>query len=398
MRTGLVIKDWQLHRWSAADPGALGPGVATPFRGMHYCPSADGRSVISVTDGRVFDTGAWPPRPTGVRFSHPGWQRSPSPWAARSPDGRFTATLIWQNDTDRRLWRHPRPHSRPAIPPAEAARQPDRPTDHVFAQFDPRGASVALWATHREWNGIPGEAAHDVRLVDVATGAAREASVRHSAPVREVVFTPDGRHFATGSFDGTARVWETAAGRPAGPPLRHTNYVATVAFSPDGSTLAAGDYGPAGLIKLWDWRTGKEVRPPLRHDDIVLSVTFSPDGRYLAAIKAPDWSRKPELLVWEVASGTAVIRMPHTAPAYTLREPVRFRPDGRAITTRDVNGVLRLWEVPSGKPLGEPRPLDGYGVTRFSPDGRVVAAAANLGVRLLDGDTLAPLHDMIVTP
>ena len=30
-------------------------------------------------------------------------------------------------------------------------------------------------------------------------------------------------------------------------------------------------------------------------------------------------------------------------------------------------------------------------MTRFSPDGRVVAAAANLGVRLLDGDTLAPL-------
>ena len=55
-----------------------------------------------------------------------------------------------------------------------------------------------------------------------------------------------------------------------------------------------------------------------------------------------------------------------------------------------MNGVLRLWEVPSGKLLGE-RPLDGDGVTRFSPDGRVVAAAANLGVRLLDGDTLAPL-------
>ena len=31
------------------------------------------------------------------------------------------------------------------------------------------------------------------------------------------VFTPDGRYFATASFDSTARVWETATGRPAGP-------------------------------------------------------------------------------------------------------------------------------------------------------------------------------------
>jgi WD40 repeat protein/tetratricopeptide (TPR) repeat protein len=391
MRTGLVVKDGQLHRWSASEPGVLGPGIATPFRSMHYGPSADGRSVISVTDGRVFDTGAWPPRPSGVRFAHPGWQRSPTPWAAQSPDGRFTATWIWQPESDRRLWRLPRPHSRPALPLAELARQPERPADHLFAQFDPHGTSVALWANGREWSGQQGTSIRDVCLVDVATGAVRGTSIRHSAWVREVVFTPDGRHFATASFDNTARVWETATGRPAGPPLRHTNYVATVAFSPDGNTLAAGDYGPDGLIKLWDWRTGNEVRAPLRHDDIVLSVTFSPDGRYLAAIKAPDWSKNPELLVWEVASGAAVIRMPHSGPSFLLREQVRFRPDGRVITTRDVNGVLRLWEVPSGKPLGEPRPLDGDGVTRFSPDGRVVAAAANLGVRLLDGNTLAPL-------
>jgi tetratricopeptide (TPR) repeat protein len=215
-------------------------------------------------------------------------------------------------------------------------------------------------------------------------------SVRHSEFVREVAITPDGRYFATGSFDFTARVWETATGRPAGPPLPHTNYVATVAFSPDGNTLAAGDYGPAGLIKLWDWRTGKEVRPPLRHDDIVLSVSFSPDGRYLAAIKAPDWSKNPELLVWEVASGRSVIRLPYASQGFLVREAARFRPDNRAVLARDINGVLRLWEVPSGKLLGE-RPLDGNGVTRISPDGRVVAAAANLGVRLLDGDTLAPL-------
>jgi Flp pilus assembly protein TadD len=74
-----------------------------------------------------------------------------------------------------------------------------------------------------------------------------------------------------------------------------------------------------------------------------------------------------------------------------ILDAVRFRPDGRAVAARDANGVLRLWETPSGKLLGE-RPLDGVGMTRFSPDGQVVAAAANLGVRLLDGNTLAPLQ------
>jgi WD40 repeat protein/tetratricopeptide (TPR) repeat protein len=393
MRTALVIKDGQLYRWSSTNPGVLGPGVPTPFRSMQDGPSANGRSVVT-SEGRAFDTGAWPPRPSGVRFAHPGWQGQLErgfEYVEQSPDARFAATWLWGAVDTGRLWRLPHSRSRPALPLADLAPRPERAEDHHFAQLDPRGTTAGLWASPRAWSQGPrADDTNDIRIVDVATGAVRRTSIRHSNFVREVVFTPDGRHFATGSFDGTARVWETATGRPAGPPLPHDNYVATVAFSPDGNILAAGDYGPAGLIKLWDWRTGKEARPPLRHDDIILNVSFSPDGRYLVAIKAHDWSKNPELLVWDVASGTAVVRMRQNGPSFLLRETVRFRPDNRSITTRDVNGVLRLWEIPSGK-LRQ-RPLDGDGVTRFSPDGRMVAAAANLGVRLLDGDTLAPLR------
>src|SRR5207253_312373 len=95
MRTALAIKDGQLHRWSATNPGVLGPGVPAPFRFMLYGPAADGRSVVSPTEGRVFDTGTWPPRPSGVRFAHPAWQRSNDAHLEQSPDGRFTATWIW---------------------------------------------------------------------------------------------------------------------------------------------------------------------------------------------------------------------------------------------------------------------------------------------------------------
>jgi hypothetical protein len=74
--------------------------------------------------------------------------------------------------------------------------------------------------------------------------------------------------------------------------------------------------------------------------------------------------------------------MPHRYVSFILgtnsvvpgSQKIHFRPDGRAIVVRDRNGVLRLLEVPSGKLLGQ-RSLDGPGVTRFSPDGRVVAAA-----------------------
>ena len=69
MRTALVIKDGQIHRWSAMKPGVLGPGVPTPFSMMYARgPSADGRSVISLSEGRVFDIGAWPPRPIASRW------------------------------------------------------------------------------------------------------------------------------------------------------------------------------------------------------------------------------------------------------------------------------------------------------------------------------------------
>jgi serine/threonine protein kinase/WD40 repeat protein/tetratricopeptide (TPR) repeat protein len=389
MRTALEIKDGQLRRWSAANPGVLGPGIPTPFRSMQYGPSADGRSVVSPTEGRVYDIGGWPPRPTGVRFAHPGWQRSSDAWMEQSPDGRFAVTWA-RGASDGHLWRLPRPHSRPTPPSSELVRRPERADYQHDALFDPCATSAVLWSNQRQAEDLWADAPQYVRLVNVSNGAVRGTSIRHTGRIREVVFAPDGRHFATGSFDMTARVWETATGRPTGPALAHANYVATVAFSPDGNTLATGDYGPAGLIGFWDWRTGKEVRPPLRHDDIVLNVSFSPDGRYLAAIKSNDWSHNPELLVWEVASARIVSRMRHANPSFVLREAARFRPDSRAVTSRDMSGVLHLWEVPSGKLLGE-RPLDGDGVTRFSPDGRVVAASANLGVRLLDGDTLAPL-------
>ena len=166
----------------------------------------------------------------------------------------------------------------------------------------------------------------------------------------------------------------------------HRNDPAALVFSSDGQTLISGDF--SANITFWDWRSGQVIRT-LKQGDIVLSLALSPDGRFLAAIQAPDWSGKPEIWAWDVAAGRVLWKAPNTY--WTAgSDGVVFRPDGRAVLARDSVGVLRAWEAATGRPLAE-RALDGVGVIRFAPDGRVLAAVESRGVRLLDVTTLEPL-------
>ena len=78
----------------------------------------------------------------------------------------------------------------------------------------------------------------------------------HAAMVTSVAFSPDGRRLASGSRDGTVKVWDAAEGRELLTLKGHTDWVQGVAFSPDGRRLAAG--GRDGTVTVWDAAPDRE--------------------------------------------------------------------------------------------------------------------------------------------
>ncbi|WUJ19970.1 hypothetical protein OHS70_38435 (plasmid) [Streptomyces sp. NBC_00390] len=126
------------------------------------------------------------------------------------------------------------------------------------------------------------------------------ALIGHTNAVFSVAFSPDGKTLATGSKDGTVRLWNTGTRRQIGARLtEYTFYVFSVAFSPDGKTLATGSAD--GTVQLWDTATRIPTGNPLSdHTDLVLSVVFSPDGKTLATA-GWDGTR-----LWDTATRTSI--------------------------------------------------------------------------------------------
>jgi len=75
-------------------------------------------------------------------------------------------------------------------------------------------------------------------------------TLRHSREALSVSFSPDGRILASGSWDGTVKLWDVQSGEVIHSLEGHSDWVRSVAFSPDGTKLASGSFDRT--IKIWE--------------------------------------------------------------------------------------------------------------------------------------------------
>jgi WD40 repeat protein len=102
----------------------------------------------------------------------------------------------------------------------------------------------------------------------------------HKGSVSSVAWNSDGKRLATGSADGTAKVWDTVTGQELFTLTGHTDAVTSVAWNPDGRRLATGSRDKTA--KVSNAGTGEELFTISGYKFYVDGVAWSPDGKWLA--------------------------------------------------------------------------------------------------------------------
>ncbi|HUH02082.1 MAG TPA: hypothetical protein VML75_08790 [Kofleriaceae bacterium] len=193
----------------------------------------------------------------------------------------------------------------------------------------------------------------------------------HFAPIRDVAWSPDRRHLATISADGTAIVWDAVTGVVVHTLALEAGLGDVVRFSGDGARLFAGG---GALRRMW-WfdvargtllGTAELPRGPFDVDSAGRLIVSGGPGEPVVAREL----------------GSAVVRW--QAPAASGASTLRFSPDGSMVAVAIDARRCALLAADSGAVLAEWPHVGLRPSLAFSPDGRLLAIGTSEAIAVYD--------------
>ena len=109
----------------------------------------------------------------------------------------------------------------------------------------------------------------------------------HNDSVWILAFSKDGQNLASGSLDGTVRLWDLDLRRERIKIAGHTGGIKALAYTEDNRLLACGT-GLDGILRLWDAGTSGQLSTLLDHANLNKAIAFSSDGKTLASAGSED--------------------------------------------------------------------------------------------------------------
>ena len=218
----------------------------------------------------------------------------------------------------------------------------------------------------RTFAGIGGDST--IRLWDAVTGEHLQTITGHTRSVSSVSFNADGSKLAVGSghFDGAGsdkiiRIWNVDSGCLQNtfkmPMERRIKYqlIDSVSYSPNGKTLATGSED--GTIRLWDveseefqnntldgFRGIPAEKTSLGYSDNGLVLAYSPDGKTLASSSRSWLDEDRTIQLWDITTcehkGTLT-----TEDLWRTLYSIVFSPDSRTVAGGDDDGTVYLWDA-----------------------------------------------------
>lgn len=186
--------------------------------------------------------------------------------------------------------------------------------------------------------------------------------------------SPDERHLASISVDGTLTLWDRHSRRPIRS-VSFPRYLETsfprVAFSPDGERVAwvTGD-----ALRIMLVESGEISTAAMDGNHEISPIAFSPNGRELA------FGCGKQVLIYELNSK----RQQRFTATDDQVFAIEYSPDGARIAFGDRQGTVTLCDRSSGKGFSKVKahPPHVYGVA-MSPDGKLLATCgADASIKL----------------
>jgi WD40 repeat protein/DNA-binding SARP family transcriptional activator len=207
-----------------------------------------------------------------------------------------------------------------------------------------------------------------VRLYDAKSGRLLRTAPSHMASVYAVAIDRTGRRIA---FAGKGPLIRTQAPDGSGRlDLRgHSGDVEGLAFSPDARHLASASAD--GTARIFDVKTGRLERTLQGHADTVTSVAYSPDGTRIVTADADATIR-----IWPVKGGAATVLYGHRHAVNVAA----FDASGDRVVSTGEDGTVRVWNAAGGEPLVT---LHQYAIGNgadVSGDGRLVVSQGGEGL------------------